>query len=67
MDWARICIDVDDRANVRGYSVEVHSEFSLEAVHVFPCGPFDEPATVFADALEWLRHTYGEQLQLSIF
>ena len=64
--WARVCIDVSDRGDVLGYSVEVHSATELEAVHVFPCGPFDDPVSVFAQALTWLRQTYGEQLQLSL-
>jgi len=65
--WSRVCVDVSDRGEVLGYSVEVHSPDSLEAIHVFPCGPFDDPPAVFALAIEWLRETYGEQLSLSLF
>lgn len=62
--WARVCIDLDHRHNVLGWSVEVHNQDELAAVHVFPCGPFDIPAEVFADAVDWLHHQYGAQLQL---
>jgi hypothetical protein len=67
MDWARICIDVDDRRNVIGYSVEVHVKDQLEAVYVFPCGPFDAPWDTLNLAIEWLFERYGEQLELSLF
>jgi len=67
MDWARICIDVNDRGDVVGYSVEVHSADALEAVHVFPCGPFDSPHDVLTETVTWLQHRYGEQLTLSLF
>lgn len=65
--WARVCIDVNDRQDVVGYSVEVHGESTLDAVHVFPCGPFDSPAEVLVDALEYLTEQYGTQLELSLF
>lgn len=65
--WARVCIDVSDRSETLGYSVEVHDGEHLESIHVFPCGPFDDPVEVFADALVWLRETYGEQLALTLF
>lgn len=67
MQWARVCIDVNDRGEVVGYSVEVHTNGELLAVHVFPNGPFDYPLETFADALQWLRQEYGEQLTLSLF
>lgn len=67
MDWARVCIDVDDRRNVVGYSVEVHRSDELFAVHVFPCGPFDSPAEVLEATLTWLFEKYGEQLELQLF
>lgn len=67
MDWARICIDVNDRQEVVGYSVEVHSDRELIAVHVFPCGPFDSPSDVLDGAIKWLFDAYGQQLVLSLF
>jgi hypothetical protein len=67
MDWARVCVDVDDRGNVRGYSVEVHDDRELVTLKVWPCGPFDTPAEVLAEALAWLSSTYGTQLTLSLF
>jgi hypothetical protein len=62
--WARICVDVDDRQNVHGWSVEVHVGDELEAIHVFPCGPFDSPGDEFLKALVWLFERYGTQLEL---
>lgn len=67
MDWARVCIDVNDRKDVVGYSVEIHRSDVLHAVHVFPCGPFDSPVEVLQTALEWLFEQYGTQLTLSLF
>lgn len=64
--WARVCVDVNDRADVLGWSIEVHHADELVAVHVFPCGPFDDPTSSFASALEWLHERYGEQLRLTL-
>lgn len=67
MDWARMCIDVNDRCEVVGYSIEVHSVDALEAVHVWPVGPFDSPAEELERCIAWLQATYGQQLELSLF
>jgi len=67
MDWARICIDVNDRGEVKGYSVEVHHDDTLEAIHVWPVGPFQSPHDELTRLLVWLQATYGEQLTLSLF
>jgi len=67
MDWARICIDVNDRQDVMGWSVEVHHGESLLAVHVFPNGPFDDPAETLRDAVDWIHEQYGTQLRLAVF
>lgn len=65
--WARVCVDTDDHGNVLGWSIEVHTQDGPASIHVFPNGPFDDPASTFADALDWLHHQYGEQLELSLF
>jgi len=67
MDWARICVDTNDRGDVLGYSIEVHVKGELDAVFVFPNGPFDSPVATLATCIEWLRARYGEQLQLAVF
>lgn len=65
--WSRVCVDVNHRGDVLGYSVEVHNDDGPTAIHVFPNGPFDDPAETFGDALDWLHTQYGEQLELSLF
>jgi len=65
--WARICIDVNDRQDVVGFSAEVHNADDLVGVLVFPCGPFDSPVSCLTTAINELVSRYGEQLELTLF
>lgn len=67
MRWARCAVDINDRGDVLGYSVEVHDDDEVATVKVWPCGPFDSPAEVLAEALAWYSATYGQQLTLGLF
>jgi len=65
MGWYRLCIDVDLRGAVVGWSMELHSERDgLVEVISSTVGPFDEPAEVHAQLVESALGRWGVHLTL---
>ena len=62
--WARLCVDVDHRGNVRGCSLEVHDEDGPTTVWTTAVGPFDSPQAALDLALQELTGRFGTAMTL---
>lgn len=62
--WSRLCVDVDDRGNVRGCSVEVHDLDGPTTIWTTSVGPFDDEHAALQTALDYLRSHIGTQTTL---
>jgi hypothetical protein len=67
MVWARLSIDVNDRAEVLGYSLEAHGPDGIDETIAWPCGPFDSPFEELDKLLKEAHRRYGEQMVLDLF
>lgn len=62
--WSRVCVDLDDRGNVRGCSVELHDTDGPTTVWTTAVGPFDDAQAALESALQWLGANLGTQTSL---
>lgn len=62
--WSRLCVDVDNRGNVRGCSVEMHDTDGPTTVWTTAIGPFDDAHAALETALLWQRQHLGAQATL---
>lgn len=57
--WTRLCIDVDDRGDVRGISIERHDGDGPTTVWTTSVGPFDDPHQALETALHERQLRFG--------
>lgn len=65
--WARVCVDVNDRQEVIGFSAEVHQGDEITDLIVWPVAPDVSAFDVLQVALADLHRRYGTQLALELF
>jgi len=62
--FARLCVDIDHRGNVRGCSVTRYDSDGPATIWTTSVGPFDNPHDALDEAQAWLMAHIGEQLDL---
>jgi len=62
--FSRLCVDVDDRGNVRGISIEMHDSQGPTTLWTTAVGPFDDVHQALDTALLRHRELVGEQRTL---
>ena len=63
--WRRLCVDVEQNGNVRGWSVEQHDEWGrIVGILVGPVGPFDTAEEALREAAARWLDTWGVPMRL---
>jgi len=59
--FSRLCVDLDDRGNVRGVSIEMHDSQGPTTLWTTAVGPFDDVHAALEIALQRHADLVGEQ------